>query len=124
MGLRDKLKKKTEDVEKPEEIGGILADKSLSEIVGAAEQGGITTPETEDTGDPFSQGFPNFDPQPADEPFAEKKEDALSALDIFGDEVAEDDEGLNLARQLPDVDIHELLRECQEIAAQFKEKPG
>ena len=125
MGLRDKLKKKSEKAEKPEEIGGLnLSDMSLSERMGHSETEGIDTQDTEDANAPFAQGFPEFTPQPETEPAAAKKDDVLSSLDIFGDEVAEEDEGLNLAKQLPEVDIQDLLRECQDIAAQFKEKTG
>jgi hypothetical protein len=52
---------------------------------------------------------------------SEKKDSGPSSLDIFTMETGEDEgEGIKLARQLPAVDIHDLLRECQEIAATLR----
>ena len=46
-----------------------------------------------------------------------------SSLDIFFMETGKDDEASNkLARQLPEVDIHDLLRECREMAACLRER--
>ncbi len=44
----------------------------------------------------------------------------VSSLDIFTAETGEDTEGNKLAAQLPAVDIHDLMRECREIASALR----
>ena len=112
MGLMKKLKKKkSEDKEKTdvEMIGGLLAD---------------APPPLDNTEDMFPNGLPGssepFTPGFTSEP-EEKPSDVLSSLDIFTEETGEDD-GYKLSKVLPDVDIEDLLTQCQEIAALLKAK--
>ena len=111
MGFMDKKKKDSED-KGAEDIGGIVPDNAETPkaVTGSSgnEQGNVPPPS----------------PPPPPPKEEEKKSDggsALSGLDIFTQETGSDDEGNKLADQLPEVDIHDLLRECKEIAAQLAE---
>jgi len=119
MGLRDRLKKGSEE-NKPESIGGIVDE---NEVI--PDEASISE---EDTG--FSQHDSELpSPPPPPEPPApaseeKKPEEAgsgLGSLDIFTQEASGDDEGNKLAEQLPEVDLQDLLRECQEIASRLAE---
>ncbi|MDD5093396.1 MAG: hypothetical protein PHV74_03315 [Dehalococcoidia bacterium] len=119
MGLTDKLKKKSKDAEKPEEIGGIIADTKLTERPISPTKGDVALPDIPPA--PLPQGLPQAPPEALKEPPKEKKTGGLSAMDIFAAETAESDEGNQLAKQLHEVDINDLLTECKEIAAKLRQ---
>ncbi|MBT4512734.1 MAG: hypothetical protein HOC20_11060 [Chloroflexi bacterium] len=114
MGLKDKIKKGSGD-KGADDIGGIVPDKAEASktVTGSAADGNAQGSA------PPAAPAPAPPPPPKEE---EKKADsggALSGLDIFSQETGSDDEGNKLADQLPEVDIHGLLRECKEIAAEL-----
>jgi|GEM_PF-1345795 len=118
MGL---LKKKTKEKEKPEEIAGLLADTVLAERKNAPDSTGGNAPISDNSPPSIIQGSPSLPAEAKAEPQKEKKIDSLSSLDIFAAETAETQDEVKLSQKLPEVDINDLLRECREIAAIFKQ---
>ena len=92
---------KEKDGKDTEAIGGIVSDDAAA----TAQQGNTPPPP----------------PVPPPPPAKEEKSgggSGISGLDIFTQEQEEVEEN-KLANALPEIDIHDLLRECQELAAEL-----
>ncbi len=114
MGLRDRFKKGAEE-KKSEDIGGLVMENQaaygtsgLSGSAGASSQGTLGAPASGGGAAPAG-----------DKGIGESG--GIGNLDIFTQETS-GDEGNSLAKQLPEVDIHDLLRECHEIADLLQER--
>ena len=123
MGLKDKLKKSS-DGNKPEIIGG-LADSGEMPVEEASSKQKAAPP-------PPSPPPPPTPPASAGSTLGggtlgQKEEKSsvdsgsLSGLDLFTDESADAAEENTLAAELPEVDMHDLLNECKEMAARLAE---
>jgi hypothetical protein len=134
MGLRNRLKIRKSDENDLEDVGGLnLADTSLEtnwkESLDSEED--VDLPQDELDVSPAQQGFQ--EPAALAQEEGEKKEEGgekgkeqgdggeLSGLDIFTSEMAIEGDKNKLADQLPQVDVQDLLRECQEIASRLRE---
>ncbi len=118
MGLRGRFKKGSGEKDK-EEIGGLIKDSS--------EHGGGPPPPAE--GGPTGGGTFGGGTMGAPQPEAPSQDRAaemgesgsgLGNLDIFSQETDGESEN-TLADSLPEVDIHDLLMGCQDLAADLAE---
>jgi len=74
--------------------------------------------------EPFAQEFPettSFE-ELEEQQAKERSDDMLSSMDIFTQETASDNDGFNLADELDDVDLDQLLAECKDVAASLKRR--
>ncbi|MBM3133267.1 MAG: hypothetical protein FJZ95_09610 [Chloroflexi bacterium] len=119
MGLRDRFKKGTEE-KKAEDIGGLVMENQAAYSSGTLSGGASGS--SQGTLSPASQGSLGSAGAPAAEKGGGGTTDVggMANLDIFAQETT-GDEGNALAKLLPEVDIQDLLRECQEIADRLRE---
>lgn len=108
------LKKKEIEKEKPETIGGLTDSGEMSAKPVTSEQKSEAPQKT-------AQPPP---PPPSTSTLGEAKKSeeggsALSGMDIFTQETGGEDEGNKLAEQLPEVDIQDLLQECEDVNAEL-----
>lgn len=111
MGLMDRKKKDVD--EKAEEIGGVVPPSESSYATGSVAS---------DVHGEEAAAVPEASPGPdasetGSKPAANDDEEG-SSLDIFTEEAAASEDN-KLADKLPDVDVYDLLRECQEVAAEL-----
>jgi len=128
MGLMDRFKKKTgEKYDDPDGIGGIidtdtiLEKSDLTESDSEDEESALTMADLERSITASGLEETIGSTKETDGETGDKNEAALSGLDIFTSEELEDDDERGLADKLPEVDINELLRECQEIVSRIEE---
>ena len=136
MGLRDLLRKKKSPETDAGLVGGLTDTDWEADLQSGPDFGQESqeSAETEDSESPAWPGFSGFPGQAreeeegaeerevlSEEQGPEQKESVAASLDIFSMETGEDEEGNTLARQLPAVDIHDLLRECHEMLASLHE---
>jgi len=126
MGLRDRLKRKSGKKEDDDidDLGGLtLTDTSLetTEVEGSdsEEESDLAMGDLDRslTGPGIEESLSSEDK--ASE--GDKDGNVLAGLDIFTSEELEEDDEHKLADRLPQVDIHELSRECREVVAQLEE---
>ncbi|MCL0035817.1 hypothetical protein M1N47_00075 [Dehalococcoidia bacterium] len=138
MGLRNLLGRKKSKETDAGLVGGLITDTDWETNLKSGPDFGQESQESDEPQDseestPAWPGFSGSAGQAAeggeeqeekDEPRGpEQGGSGASSLDIFFMETGKDDEASNkLARQLPEVDIHDLLRECREMAACLRER--
>jgi len=121
MGLKDKLKKSS-DGNKPEIIGGLADSGEMPVAEAISEQKAATPPPSPPPPPPASAGSTlGGGTLGQKEEKSSGDSGALSGLDLFTDETADEAEENTLAAELPEVDIQDLLSECKEMAAQLAE---
>lgn len=127
MGLRDKVKGRKSEKGQSEEIGGLnLADRGSAARAGDVVEVDENAPPQDHSDGPMGE-------QESPEPVVsapeenggakidERKEPDLgSSLDIFSAESEGGEEENSLLKSLPEVDVNDLLRECQEIASRLR----
>lgn len=125
MGFRDKFKKKGEDKEKPEEIGALNLEETIQaeRIRQAAAGTNAASPPNTALPPPVLPANKPTGGTPG-KPAEGKKIDSLTSLDIFSSETAETDGEVKLWEKLPEIEIHDLLVECRDIATALKTDPA
>lgn len=123
MGLRDLLRKKKSPETDAGLVGG-LTDTDWEADLQSGPDFGQESQESADTEDSESPAWPGFsgfagqatEEQEEEEPQKpEKEEGGAASLDIFSMETGEDEDINSLAKQLPAINIHDLLKECKEM---------
>ena len=121
MGLKDKMKKKRTDEDSDDEIGDFTDQEGFA-LAGEneeAEDDEVPESTDEETEDDDDEEDEDVTPEAEAEPEVSAevpKEDGgvLSSLDLFSQETVEE-EGNLLAKQLPELDINDVLEECREV---------
>lgn len=119
MGLRDRFKKGSEE-KKGEDIGGLVIENQAAYSTGTLSGGPAGPPQSTLTPTPQGSSGSASVPTASDKGGGTGELGGMSNLDIFAQE-STGDEGNALAKLLPEVDIQDLLRECQEIADRLRE---
>lgn len=115
MGLKDRFKKGPEE-KKSEDIGGLVTENQAA--YGTSGLAGNATAASPSTLGP-APASGGEQPPGSDKGIGEAG--GMTNLDIFTQETSGDEEN-SLAKLLPEVDIHDLLRECHEIADLLHER--